>query len=38
MSEPQNIELWPRTMLSAGMPPARHYGPALPRHPGAARS
>jgi hypothetical protein len=37
MTEPRIVELWPcgnTARCSAGMPPARHYDPALPRRPG----
>jgi hypothetical protein len=37
MTEPRIVELWScgyTARCSAGMPPARHYDPALPRRPG----
>jgi hypothetical protein len=41
MTEPRIVETLAlrlhRKMLCAGMPPARHYHPALPRQPGATR-
>jgi hypothetical protein len=42
MTEPRDVETLAvrlrRTLLGAGMPPARHHGPALSRQPGAPRT